>query len=150
MQRSIVEFSDATSPLAVQSFCILKTRPSLEKQIQAAKDAETKPMVQASDESTGEAPIAPAMAATPHPSNSLGTINTLDGKTYQDCRLLKVSPDRIVISHSSGITDILFIFLPPELQRRFLINSRPAANFTPAQNQIQQGQKQTADDSSDH
>ena len=58
--------------------------------------------------------------ATPTPSpNDLGTIVTLDGRTFQSCRLLKVEPDGITFNHTEGITKVLFPLLRPELQKQY-------------------------------
>lgn len=74
----------------------------------------TTPVPQAGESSTG---------ATA--SMSLGTISTLDGKTYQNCQVLKVEQDGVVINSSSGITKIPFVMMSPELQKKFTL--APAA-----------------------
>jgi hypothetical protein len=85
----------------------------------------------AKDMSTAEAEVsnltgeAKALTATPQtnsgtpaapkpnlpPSNNLGTITTLDQKTYQNCQLLKVEAEDIVISYSDGITQIAYTLM---------------------------------------
>jgi hypothetical protein len=61
----------------------------------------------------------PPAPPAPPPVIKLGTIATQDGKTYNNCILLKVEPDGITFSHSAGITKVMFPFLPLELQKRF-------------------------------
>jgi hypothetical protein len=81
--------------------------------------------------------------ATP-PTNTLGTITTLDGKTFQKCQLLKVDADGIVVNHSEGITKILYGLLPPELQKKFGYDPHQAAALTEAQIQFQEEQRKAA------
>jgi len=116
----------------------------LGKQLQAVKDAAIEKSDLEVKAVTAAAVAATAVAPAP-PSNTLGTITTLDGKTYRNCQLLKVGPDRIVISHSSGINDILLVFLPPELQKRFGADIHPAAESSPTPVQVPQGQNQAED-----
>jgi len=60
----------------------------------------------------------PAPASAPVWTN-LETVATLDGKSYQNCQLLKVEADGIVINHADGITKLAYGLLPPELQKKF-------------------------------
>jgi len=86
----------------------------------------------------------PAMATQPPPTNNLGTITTLNGKTFQNCQLLKVKADGIVINHSEGITEILYGLLPPDLQKKFGYDPHMAAALTEAQIQFQEEQRKAA------
>lgn len=61
--------------------------------------------------------VAPAKPSLP--SNDLGSITTTDGKKLDKCHLLKVASIGITISSASGITEVDFSVLPPELQTRF-------------------------------
>ena len=54
---------------------------------------------------------APTTTTVPPPSNDLGTIIT-PLKTYQDCHLLHVKANLIVVKHATGITEIKFADLP--------------------------------------
>jgi hypothetical protein len=65
-----------------------------------------------------EAANAAKVAATSN-SNNLGTITTLDGRTFQNCKVLKVEADGVTFSHDDGITKILFPLLPPAVQKQF-------------------------------
>jgi hypothetical protein len=60
------------------------------------------------------APSAPTASA-----NDLGTIVTIDARTFQNCQLLKVEADGITFKHAEGITKVLFPLLPPDVQKRF-------------------------------
>jgi len=64
-------------------------------------------------------PNKPPAPPAPPPIIKLGTIVTEDGKTYENCQLLKVEADGITFSHSAGITKVMFRLLPPDLQKRF-------------------------------
>ena len=64
-------------------------------------------------------PTAPATPKVSLPSNDLGLITTTDGNSFQKCHLLKINATGIVISSSTGITEIKFVSLPQPLQTRF-------------------------------
>lgn len=94
----------------------------LTSQLQSTQSA----LAQAQAKTQAVAPATPAVsapppAATPAAStgNKLGTISTLDGKTFQNCQLLKVEADGIVVNHAEGITKLDYGLLPPDLQKRF-------------------------------
>lgn len=82
-------------------------------------------------------------AVTP-PSNNLGTIATLDGKTFQNCQLLKVEADGIIVNDSDGIMKILFGLMQPDVQKRFGYDPHQAAALTEAQIRFQEQQRQAA------
>jgi hypothetical protein len=65
--------------------------------------------------------------------NNLGTVIRLDGKTFQNCQLLRVETDGITFNHSDGIAKILFPLLPPDLQKRFGFNPGNGTELTDAQ-----------------
>jgi hypothetical protein len=110
-------------------------------QIQANQNALAKTNKQApKDPNAGK----PAMAAQPPPTNNLGTITTQDGRTFQNCRVIKVKTDGIVVSYSEGITEIKYALLPPDLQKKFGFDPRQAAALTQAQLQYQEEQKNAA------
>jgi hypothetical protein len=54
-------------------------------------------------------------------------IKTLDGRTYKNCQLLEVQPDRIRIMHSAGIQSLDFEELPEQMRRRFGYDPAKAA-----------------------
>jgi transposase-like protein len=115
----------------------------LAKQIQAAQSTLAEAKQQAPQAPQANTSAAPTTAATP-PTNDLGTITTLTGKTYQNCQLLKVKADGIVVSHSEGITEIVFGSLPPELQKKFGYDPHQALTLTEAQIQLQETQRKAA------
>jgi hypothetical protein len=86
----------------------------------------------------------PNANTAPPPGNNLGTITTLDGKTFQNCQLLGVKADRIVINYAGGITEILYGLMSPELQKRFGYDPHQAAGLTEAQIQFQEEQRKAA------
>jgi len=92
------------------------------------------------------APAATPAATTAAPiSNDLGTIITAQ-KTYQECHLLNVKADCIVIRYLDGavqpITQVKFADLRPELQKRFGYDSQLNNNLTPEQVQAAEQQRQ--------
>jgi hypothetical protein len=92
------------------------------------------------------APVAPPPGGVPStpskPTNNLGTITTSDGKTYQNCQLLKVDPDGIVVNDADGITKIVYEKLPADLEKRFGYDPLKPGNLT--DDQVQALEKQRA------
>ena len=120
----------------------------LARQIQGAPSTPAEAKQQA-PQSTQANTSAAATTATP-PTNDLGTITTLTGKTFLNCQLLKVKVDGIVVSHSEGITEIVYGSLPPELQKKFGYDPHQAAALTEAQIQFQEEQRKAAADAAGH
>lgn len=79
------------------------------------------------------------------PSNNLGTFTTLDGKTFQNCQLLKVQSDGITFNHSGGITKVMFAVLPPDLQKRFGFDPHQGLTLTDTQVGFLETQRTAAD-----
>jgi outer membrane murein-binding lipoprotein Lpp len=75
---------------------------------------------------------ASAAAAASH-SAGVGTITTLDGKTYTNCKILKVDQDGVTFSHDDGITKILFALMSPATQKLFDYSPQKAVAQTDAQ-----------------
>jgi hypothetical protein len=91
----------------------------------------------------------PASAAPSAPSansNQLGTISTVDGKTYQNCRLLKVKATGIVVNDSDGITEIGFIFMPANVQQRFGYDPKAGPNLSDSRVLTDEALRQAAKD----
>jgi len=123
----------------------------LASQIQAAKGTQTEAQQQAAPKATNASPSPEAATAKPTPvGNNLGTITTLDGKTYQNCQLLKIKADGIVVNYSDGITEIRYGLLPPDLQKKFGYDPHQAAALTEAQIQYQEEQRKAATAAAGH
>jgi len=117
----------------------------LTKQVQAAQSALAEAQAQAVQAAKAATPATTTAAAAPsRPTNNLGTIGTLDGKTFQNCQLLKVQADGIVVNDADGITEIRFGLMPPDLQKRFGYDPHQAATLTEAQIEYQEEQRQAA------
>lgn len=115
--------------------------------LQSAPAAKTQPIVAVlpPDASRSSAIDSAAQAATAaQNSNSLGTITTLDGHTYQDCRVLKIESDGVTFNHADGITKILYPLLPPDMQKKFGYDPHAAVAQTEAQINYQQQVQQAA------
>lgn len=93
----------------------------------------------------GMSPAIPASVA-PANSNQLGTISTIDGKTYQNCRLLKVKATGIVVNYADGITEVGFMVMPPPLQQRFGYDPKAGPNLSDDQVQADEALRQSAKD----
>ncbi|MCE0497460.1 MAG: hypothetical protein LV481_05880 [Methylacidiphilales bacterium] len=107
---------------------------ALQKAAEAAKKAATQTASQ-----SGEVKPAPVL------SNFLGTIVTLDGKTFQNCKLLKVEADGITFNHSEGITKVTFILLPPDLAKKFGFDIHKETQLSPDEVEAQETLRIKAD-----
>ena len=87
---------------------------------------------------------ATAQAKTEASSNNLGTVTTLNGKTFQNCQLLRVETDGITFNHSSGIAKVLFPLLAPDVQKKFGYDPHNGPDITDAQVQSLEAQRQAA------
>jgi hypothetical protein len=116
----------------------------LTKQVQDAQSALAKAEALQIPKTTPAAVTTTPPKPTTSSPNNLGTIATLDGKTYQNCQLLKVKADGIVINDSDGITEIMYGLMPPDLQKRFSYDPHQAAALTDAQIEYQEEQRQAA------
>jgi DNA repair exonuclease SbcCD ATPase subunit len=120
----------------------------LTKQVQEAQSTLVKAKQQ--DQQDLEALKTQLAAATapppppPTPTNNLGTIATVDGKTFQNCQLLKVEADGIVINQADGIIKIVFPMLPSDLQKKFGYDPNHPAPLTDAQIEHQEEQRKAA------
>ena len=115
----------------------------LTKQLQDAQSALAAAKAQAAQAKASPPPALVPVSSAP-PTNSLGTITTLDGKTYQNCQLLNVKANGIVVNDSDGITEISYMMMPPGLQKRFGYDPRQAAALTDAQIEFQEEQRKAA------
>ncbi|MCE0523111.1 MAG: hypothetical protein LV480_09395 [Methylacidiphilales bacterium] len=104
----------------------------LTKQVQAlqkAVAAKTNPQAPQAGENQKAKPPPP-----PSPLNSeLGTVTSVDGKTYQNCHLIKVESNCIVFSHSEGIMNLPYVSMQPDLQKVFGFDPTQGATLTDAQ-----------------
>jgi hypothetical protein len=137
------KLDDDKTQLAKSATDAQTTIADLTKQIQDAKVALAQAKAQAVAPSKATPPAATATPSTP-PGNNLGTITTLDGKTFKNCQLLKVDADGIVVNYPEGITKILFGLMPPDLQKRFGYDPHQAAALTAAQIEYQEEQRKAA------
>lgn len=67
-------------------------------------------------------------AATTNKTNAL-TITTTRGVTYKNCKIRRVEPDGISISHSSGIAKIPFGELPREYATQYGYDPQKAGQY---------------------
>jgi hypothetical protein len=116
----------------------------LTKQVQEAQSALAKAQAQAQAPQVPKANTPTPTTAPTAPGNNLGTITTLNGKIYQNCQLLKVQADGIVVNDADGITEIRFGLMPPDLQKRFGYDPHQAATLTDAQVQYLEEQRAAA------
>jgi hypothetical protein len=87
----------------------------------------------------------PAAHASTSPMDALGTITTLQGKTYLNCQLLKVEPDGITFNHSEGIAKVLFVYLSPDIQKRFGFDPEKTAAMEEAEAKYREQLRQASE-----
>jgi alanyl-tRNA synthetase len=117
------QVTDLTTQLKTAQSSLADTQSKLDAAQKTVSDDEAK-IAKAAATAAAAAKVATGAPVDP---NSLGTLTTLDGKTYLNCELLRIDPDGITVNHSTetGITKISFVLLSPDLQRKFGYN--PAA-----------------------
>ena len=123
---------DATAEVADLTEQVQKAQSQLAAAQALAARAKAKP------------PATNAPTATAPPTNSLGTITTLDGKTYQNCQLLNVKTNSIVINYADGITEVPYNMMSRDLQKRFGYDPHQAAALSEAQIEYQEEQRKAA------
>ena len=116
----------------------------LQKAAQDDKAANQKQIDDAKKQALAEASKPAPPPPPPTSPNDLGTIATLDGKTYQKCELLKVETDGITINHSAGIIKILYGLLPLDLQKKFGYDPHVTTALTPDQALSLENQRKAA------
>lgn len=120
---------------------------TLDKQLQNAKSAlaaaQPPPPVPSSTAGTAISAGTANAAAPPAFTTKLGTIISLDGKTYAACQLLKVNADSIVISNADGITQIPLNVLPAQTLKLLGLSGTPIT-LTDDQVQSLEQQRQAA------
>ena len=102
----------------------------LTAQLQSTQTALAQLQAKAQATAATSASTPPASTTPAQTGNKLGNISTLDGKTFENCVLLKVEADGIVVNHSEGIMKIEYGLLPPDLQKRFGYDIRVAPRLT--------------------
>ncbi|MEZ0388817.1 MAG: hypothetical protein ACAI34_17215 [Verrucomicrobium sp.] len=60
-----------------------------------------------------------SLAAEPEGTSPLIKLTTIYGDTYQNCRVLKVTPETVTVMHQQGVTKIGLELLPADLQKKF-------------------------------
>jgi len=146
LQAENKKLEDAQAQLTKNADDATAQVTDLTKQLQDAQTALT--AAKAEGLKTKAAPPSATTAAgssspvTPT-SNNLGTIATLDGKSYQNCQLLKVEADGIVINDTDGIIKLAFGLLPPPLQKRFAYDPHGPPTLTADQVDFLEAQRKT-------
>ena len=118
--QSVVNSLDAENKdLADTRNGILKQTTALESGIEKSNAdlARTQALLTAAEKQHEAEEAQKASAGRIDPS--LGTITTTDGRTFQNCQLLKIEADGITFNHADGITKVMFPKLPAALQKTF-------------------------------
>ncbi len=69
----------------------------------------------------------PWLAASAAPAARMPTIQTLQGRTYKQCKILQRDADGIAFSHQKGIARVLFSDLPMSTRHQLGYNAKAAA-----------------------
>jgi hypothetical protein len=67
-------------------------------------------------------------------AEALQKIVTTDGQVYEECRIVRVEPNGLLIEHTPekgavGLAKVRFAVLPPEMQKQFNYDASDAAQF---------------------
>ena len=73
------------------------------------------------------------LIAAPGSSDSIGTITTSLGRSYQECRVCQVDPDGVIFAHQKGIAKVLFGELPEALRAKLGYDAQKAADYAKEQ-----------------
>lgn len=63
------------------------------------------------------------------PAENVGTIETLHGKRYHDCHIVRVHPDGVSFRHDVGAAKILFTDLPEKWRKKFGYDPKKAEAY---------------------
>ena len=118
----------------------------LTQQLQTAQTAAAEAKMAAVAPTSVAAVTPGTTAATPTPAFglNLGTITTVDGKSYLNCQLLKVQPDGIVVKHSAGISQVAYSAMQPDLQKVFGFDPHGAPTLTDNQVAVLEAKRKAA------
>jgi septal ring factor EnvC (AmiA/AmiB activator) len=78
-------------------------------------------------------------------TNDLGTIQTQDGKTYANCKMLSLDADGVTVACEPTIIKLYYSILPPALQKKFAYDPKTASKLSDARVKFLIEQIQTAD-----
>lgn len=78
------------------------------------------------------------VVASAAPGAQVGTIQTLQGKTYRQCKILQRDADGIAFSHAKGTARILFSDLPLTTRRELGYDAKAAAELDLSRKQQRQ------------
>lgn len=73
------------------------------------------------------------LSAAPGSSDSLGTITTSLGRSYNDCRVCQIDPDGVIFAHQKGIAKVLFGELPETLRTKLGYDAQKASEYAKEQ-----------------
>jgi hypothetical protein len=131
-KEALVKKIAASNSTATQLTTTLADAKTTASNVQAAQDqAKTAADTAQALQATAEKDLAAAMH--PPSTNQLGTIVTLNQKTYQNCVVKEVQPDGLYLTTSQGFVTILYPFLPGIVQRQFGYDPSNQVEFTSAQ-----------------
>lgn len=72
--------------------------------------------------------VAGLLVAAPASSDSITSITTNLGRSYQNCRVCQVDPDGVIIAHQKGMAKLLFSELPDSLRSKLGYDAQKAAD----------------------
>jgi hypothetical protein len=126
-QSQIQNWESRLGQLKSENKKLNEDKLNLARQLEQAREAYLASMAQraALAHPASVAPKPPPAPPKPLPSpggtslEDMGTFTTITGKTYQSARLLKIEATDIVISSAEGITQIPYVIMPPDMQKKF-------------------------------
>lgn len=82
--------------------------------------------------------VVPASAAP----KSYGTITTRDGKSFYECKVMRVYPDGVSFTHRNGAAKILFADLPESLRSEFRYDPKAEAEYQKEQAALRKAEQE--------
>jgi hypothetical protein len=127
LQAKLISFSEA-KPAPKTAPPVTRPIPIVKPEVKVVQPSIQLPAIDKAVTADRTASVAP-----PSDPNNLGTVSTLDARTYHNCKVLKVEADGVTFSHDDGITKVLYPFLPPNLQKRFNYDPQNVTGLVDAQ-----------------
>jgi|GEM_PF-4472317 len=119
MERRISQLNLALEESADQQNTIESLRADIARLEEQEKAAEVKQPAPAMLNPEPTAEIDPAKVRSDAVGESLGTVHTLDGRTFYDARIANITDVGIEVQHRDGSARLHFSGLSPEIKDRF-------------------------------
>jgi hypothetical protein len=136
-QAQVQDWENQLAKLKSENKQLNDAKANLAQQAVMARSLAALPAAPLSSSPSAAQQPTPVKPVLPPPTGTgsiedLGTFTTIDGKTYQDAKLLKIEATDIVISSSDVITQVEYAMMPADMQKRFGWDPQKSADVTAA------------------